>query len=330
MRYFVEQDVSGVCFLWEALDWLSLSRLPVSSHDEDGNEIRGSLRAAYKDYQLFSDPLSARELASFGYTGAYDDYLYAILGSVWSESERAARINEIASELTDGENRRLAAFHQASEEEAAVAESLRARIEAGYRHETERAKAEVAGKILSGALPLYGFWCPGEAPIFDPDAEDHELEPRLVPHLDISPSLIDWNESVVSIHDREAGRGRLGAFHLVTLPTAKLIEIFPRRHGEAAQLIVHNGAAFAEGDSQQPPAASTRGRKLKADWLPGAMRSWYVAQREAGKLGGKGMIEADLSAAVQWSEYMGQPVSRSTCQNYLRDLLSGGARKSKP
>lgn len=330
MRYFVEQQVSDVCLLFEALDWVVLSRLPVPSHDDDGREIRGSLRAAYNEIEISWDPLTPSELAAFGHPGAHDTYLQAFYKELIPNQLEVSR--GVESLTCDGRTEwkdLFAEFTRRHDEAYAMCQAKVAAFEAGYRHEIERAKAEVASKILSGAIPLHGFWRAGDTDLLDDTDEEvnWDTEPRVVPHEDISPSLIDWDKSMVSIHDRKVGRAKQGTFYLVTLPTAKLIEVFPRRHGEAMQLIVHNGNAFAEGDSPRPSAPSTRGRKMKADWLPDAMRSWYAAQREAGKLGSK--IEADLSAAVQWSEQVGKPVSRSTCQNYLRDLLTGNASKSK-
>jgi hypothetical protein len=102
MRYFIEQEVSNVCLLYEALDWLVLSSLPISSFDDDGREIRGNLSAALNEITMGRDPLTPRELAAFGHDGDYATYIARFMGEAGADLSCGVSTDE-AKEM-DGES----------------------------------------------------------------------------------------------------------------------------------------------------------------------------------------------------------------------------------
>ncbi len=315
MRYFKEIDVSRFCYLNEAVAWVVQGIVPSFAPDDNGDEIRGSLKAALNDYSLSPDPLRPDELKHFGVELNYDEYLDAlypnlpVLEVVGSPLPIPTEIIEkwrAERDVADRKNK-----------------DIISRALFRYEHEVQRAKSKIVAALIQGHIEMTGYWFEENKFIYDmeiyPEAEK-------VPPQIISPASLDWDEHKMHTHPFN-GRST-GAYHLITLETNAVLHLFTPPSGELLSARVFNGNATTEGtkeeeaDIEAKPVRRPRGRPLKTDWLREGMRSWYQTQCRLGKLG-TGKLEADLAAARAWAQNAGSPVSRTTVQNYLSDLVRG-------
>lgn len=331
MRYFVEQEVSERCLLWEAIDWLVFSRLPEIYYDHQLKDVRTNLRAFWNGAYPIPSPVTEQELVSLGYKGDLSAYWDLVEGKIDQDRYRLIE-QEAISGINPEESPDAwhAAHTRISEMVGEIVERELWEVLAIVRHERERAKAELICKLLSGEIPIFGIWLSSGEELSGVDEEEfRERQELQLLSIEISPDEIDWKFSSVTLLNLQLGGEERGTFHFVTMPTKRLLEVFPRRHGRAVKMKLHNSVAFAEENDLEIPVSSARGRKPKADWLREGMRNWYVHQVKLGKLGGFAKVEADLAAAKEWAAQAGVEVERTTCQDYLYGLLPSRPRQNR-
>lgn len=316
MRFFKEIEVAEVCYLMEAVHWIVRGQVPEFIPDERGQEVRGNLVAFLEDYHIAEEPLTAKELEHFQVDLSYTDYLDVLYG--YEESPALSLPSPLTQFSLDQWQVEWTA--RKAENEAKRKTTLRGKLWL-YDEQVERAKTRVMSAILEGRLTVKGFWAESMEDFYEPEVGETAVA-EAIPADAVSPSLFDWDENTLVCRANKNKQGRSGAFHLVTLETRAMQQVFSAPHEELAEVAIFNGNAVIKVGSESTPQPSGKriGRPPKAPWLRDGMRAWYAEQCRKGVLG-KGKVEADLAACEAWAANSGIRITRGTVQFYLSELL---------
>jgi len=321
MRYFREVEVAKVCYVYEAVEWMVLGRVPDFAPDDAGTEIRGNYVAFLNDYHIAPDPLTPAEFKHFGGTLDYDAYLDALYGIGLNY------VMELSSPLTNaGIAEWQDRYNAAVEKDKVDRKRLLDDELAVFSHEIERAKLQVMAAIVQNKVCIRGYWAENEDAFYEA-AHATALESEVIPPEIVSPSNFSWEDHTLSVNARMPNRRSGGAFFLITMDTEEMLRTFEPPTGQHQTFRVINGNAMMDAASSPDGAPRRmRGRPPKANWLRDGMRDWYASQLRKGSVG-RGKLEADIAAAIGWAKASGHDVSRSTVQAYLSDLIKGNGSR---
>lgn len=311
--------LAEVCYIFEAIHWLAIGRLPEIVSDRKGDEAR--ISKTYRD-DYFSEPavdsdliLNEDEVSTLLPSIEYSSYLERMFEK--KEFDTPEKMIEQANFRFERFTERVRPEHKADlrkglEEELARAEDLREFLleEKTLNQRIEQARAKIFIALSEGSLKASGY-----ALCTDKKSECEYYD---IPSKHWSLDGISWSSASIEVDGVKVTH--------ICVQTKEMISVFPQPDTPKKSLSgnVFGSTFLADSNGKislhQTGSPKPRGRPRKGDGMVEiAVRNEYKRLLEQGELSNK--MEANLFHMANWANnILGVSVSRTSLQRWLKSV----------